>query len=89
MVKSMREWYSYRLSPHLIGVLQVILYKIYRISSNSSANPAHLPQRWAKWAELAVLYVQNSPHDFDFFNCDGCQTFILAEIYFYLSALKS
>ena len=21
----------------------------------SSANPAHLPQKWAKWAELAVL----------------------------------
>ena len=21
-----------------------------------SANPAHLPQKWAKWAELAVLF---------------------------------
>jgi hypothetical protein len=20
------------------------------------ANPAHLPQKWAKWAELAVLF---------------------------------
>ena len=23
---------------------------------NSTANPAHLPQNWAKWAELAVLF---------------------------------
>jgi hypothetical protein len=23
---------------------------------NSSANPAHLPQKLAKWAELAVLF---------------------------------
>ena len=23
---------------------------------NSTANPAHLPQKWAKWAELAVLF---------------------------------
>jgi hypothetical protein len=21
-----------------------------------TANPAHLPQKWAKWAELAVLF---------------------------------
>ena len=24
---------------------------------NSSANPAHLPQKWARWAELAVLFI--------------------------------
>ena len=23
---------------------------------NSTANPAHVPQKWAKWAELAVLF---------------------------------
>ena len=23
---------------------------------NSTANPVHLPQKWAKWAELAVLF---------------------------------
>ena len=23
---------------------------------DSSANPAHLPHKWAKWAELAVLF---------------------------------
>ena len=40
---------------------------------NSSANPAHLPQIWAKWAELAVLFswqFQNCHRDFDFFNCN-------------------
>ena len=54
---------------------------------DSRANPAHLPQIWDKWAELAVL--QNDPLDYDFFNCCGCQTFILAEIHCYLSALKN
>ena len=51
---------------------------------DSSANLTHLPQRWAKWAEF-----QNGTQDFDFFNCHVCQTFILAEIHCYLSALKS
>ena len=23
---------------------------------DSSANPTHLPQKWPKWAELAVLF---------------------------------
>ena len=55
---------------------------------NSTANPAHLPQKWAKWAELAVQFswqVQNGTKDFNFFNCHGRQTFILAEIHCYLS----
>ena len=59
---------------------------------NSTANSAYSLQKWAKWAELAVLFswqLQNGPHDFDFFNCYGCQTFILAEIHCYLGALKS
>ena len=46
---------------------------------DSSANPARLPQKWPKWAELAVLFswqLQNGPQDFDFFNCHWCQTFI-------------
>ena len=32
------------------------------------------PRKWAKWAELAMLFslqLQNGPHDFDFFNCHG------------------
>ena len=44
-----------------------------------------LPQ---KWAELAVQFswqLQNGTQDFIFFNCHGCQTFILAEIHWYLS----
>jgi hypothetical protein len=37
---------------------------------NSSANLANSPQKWAKWAELAVLFswqFQNGHHNFDFF----------------------
>ena len=37
---------------------------------NSTTNSAHLPRKWAKWAELAVLfswYLQNGLQDFDFF----------------------
>ena len=54
---------------------------------NSTANPAHLPWKWAKWAGLAVLF--SWPPGFWFSNCYGCQTFILAEIHCYLSALKN
>ena len=46
---------------------------------NSTANSAYLPRKWAKWAELAVLFswqLQNSPQDFDFFNGHGCRLFI-------------
>jgi hypothetical protein len=46
---------------------------------NSTANSAYSPQKWAKWAELAVLFswqLQNGPHDFDFFNCHRCRLFI-------------
>jgi hypothetical protein len=46
---------------------------------NSTANSAYSPQKWAKLAELAVLFswqLQNGPHDFDFFNCLGCRLFI-------------
>ena len=48
---------------------------------NSTANSAYSPQKWAKWAELAVLFswqLQNGPQDFDFFNGHGCRLFILA-----------
>ena len=36
----------------------------------STANPAHLPKKWAKWAEMAVQFswqLQTGLHDFDFF----------------------
>jgi hypothetical protein len=49
----------------------------YQLSS--TANLAYSPRKWAKWAELVVLFswqLQNGPHDFDFFNCHGCQLFI-------------
>ena len=35
------------------AVLELHMYQL-----DSSANPAHLPQKWAKWAELAVLFSQ-------------------------------
>jgi hypothetical protein len=41
-----------------------------RFGANSTANPAHLTQNWAKLAKLAVLFsckLQNGPQDFDFF----------------------
>ena len=53
---------------------------------NSTANPAHLPQNWAKLAKSAVLFgwqLQNSSQDFDFFNCHVCRIFILCEIHCY------
>ena len=31
-----------------------ILWAVFE--PNSSTNPAHLPQKWAKWAELTVLF---------------------------------
>ena len=33
-----------------------IMGAILELQVDSSANPAHLPQKWAKWAELAVLF---------------------------------
>jgi hypothetical protein len=36
---------------------------------NSTANSAYSPQKWAKWAELVVLfswYLQNGTKNFDF-----------------------
>ena len=39
---------------------------------NSPANPANTPQRWGKWAGLAVLFswqLQSSSPDFIFFDC--------------------
>ena len=53
---------------------------------NSTANPAHLPQNWAKLAKLAVLFsqqLQKGSQDFDFFNCHGCRILILCEIHCY------
>ena len=51
---------------------------------NSTANPAHLSQKWAKLAKLAVLFswqLQNGSQDFDFFfNCNGFQLFYVKTI---------
>ena len=50
---------------------------------NSTANPAHLPQNWAKLTVLCSWQLQNGPQDFDFFNCHECRLFILCEIHCY------
>ena len=59
---------------------------------NSAANLTYLQGNPAQWAKSAVLFswqLKNSPQYFDFFNCHGCQTFILHEIHYYLSPPKS
>ena len=33
-----------------------ILGAVFELPTNSTANPAHLPQNWAKLAKLAVLF---------------------------------
>jgi hypothetical protein len=46
---------------------------------NSTANLAYSPQKWDKWADLAVLFswqLQNGHQDFDFFNGHGCRLYI-------------
>ena len=62
---------------------------IYQL--NSTFNSAYSLQKWAKWAELAVLFswqLQNGPHDFDFFNCHGCRLFIGAYFFYPSNALS-
>jgi hypothetical protein len=63
----------------------------YQLDIN--ANLAHLPQKWAKWAEWAVCLAGSSKTTPRILICSiamgRCQTFILAEIFFYLSTLKS
>ena len=47
-----------------------ILGIVFELPTSQQSNPALLPQKWAKWAELAVLFswqLQNGPNDFDFF----------------------
>ena len=60
---------------------------------NSTANLAHLAHFLGKWAGLAALFswyiAPKWLHDFDFFKCHACQTFILHEIHHYLYTLKS
>ena len=56
-----------------------ILGAVLSYQLNSTATSAYSLQKWAKWAELAVLFswqLQNGPHIFDFFNCHGCRLFI-------------
>ena len=50
-------------------------FRSYQVNSTAnSTHLAHLAHFRSKWARLAVLpswHLQNSPQDFDFFNCHG------------------
>ena len=60
----MRAPRSQQFSPHInirhLWQLKKIKILGAILGLNSSANPAHLPQKWTKWAELAVLAVGNA-----------------------------
>ena len=48
-----------------------------------TANSTYSPRKWAKWAELAVLFSwqhQNGPHNLDFFNCHGCRFELISNV---------
>ena len=56
-----------------------ILGAVLELPADSTANSGSSLQKWAKLAELAVLFswqLQNGRHNFDFFNCHGCRLFI-------------
>ena len=58
--------------PQIWGLGLKILGAVLKL--DSTANPSHLPKKWAKWAGLRVLFslqLQNGPRDFNFFHCPG------------------
>ena len=66
-----------------------ILGAVLGYQLNSTTNSAYSPQKWAKWAELAIVFtwqLQNGPWDFNFFNCHGCRLIIRAYFYCAMSA---
>ena len=44
-----------------------ILCAVFELPVKGTANPAHLPQNWAKLAILSSWQLQNGPQNFDFF----------------------
>ena len=49
---------------------------LLELSLNSTANLAYSFRKWAKWAELAMLFswqLQNGPQNFDFFQLPWVQ----------------
>ena len=74
------QWFSHKMNNrHPLQLKKSKSWEpFWSYQLNSTANPAHLPQNWAKLAKSAVLfswYVQNGSQDLNFFNCHGCQTF--------------
>ena len=44
------------LAPMTIEKIKILGAVLELPGTASTANPANLPQKWAKWAELAVLF---------------------------------
>ena len=83
------QWFSHKMTNrHLLQLKKSKSWEpFWSYQLNSTANLANLAQFWGKWAWLAVLFsllLQNGSQDFHFFNCLGCQIFILCEIHCYL-----
>ena len=72
-----------------IKILGVVLKLPARLQCQSSPFYLKKGPNGLKLEVLFSLLLQNGPNDFDCFNCHGCQTFFLADIHCYLSALKS
>ena len=66
----MKVWHPWQLKRQNTGE------GFWSYQLNSTANPAHLPRKWAKLAVLFSWQLQNGPQDFDFFNCHGRRLFI-------------
>ena len=64
-----------------VAINKLLCLKICQLKTSKSWGPF--------WSYQLNSSANPGPKDFDFYNCHGCQTFFLAEILCYLSALKS
>ena len=83
------QWFSHKINDrHPLQLKKSKSWEpFWSYQLNSTANPAHIPQNWAKLAKSAALFswqLQHGSQDFDFFNWHGCRLFILCEIHCYL-----
>ena len=62
IAKNARAWISYKINiRHPLQLKKSKSWKPFRsYQLNSTANPAHLPQNWAKLAKSAVLFIAGS-----------------------------
>ena len=78
------QWITHKINTRHPGQLKKLKSweSLWSYQLNSTANPAHLPQNWAKLAKSAVLFswwLQKGSQDFEAFNCNGSRLFILCE----------